>query len=71
MTEHPRSEQSESPQAGGQTSEKNRELRRAELDARVRGDLWSAVWEASQVMTYDEIREHVEGTIQEIVSDEP
>lgn len=72
MSEHASSEQrSVSPQAGGQTSEKNRELRRAELDARVRGDLWSAVWEASQVMTYDEIREHVEGTIQEIVSDEP
>lgn len=30
-----------------------------------------ATWEASQVMTYDEIRQLVDSTIMEIVSDEP
>lgn len=56
---------------GPAPSDEERAARRAKLDTRVRADLWSAVWEASQVMSYDEIRQHVEGTIAEIVSDEP
>lgn len=46
-------------------------LRRERLASKKRADLWSAVWEASQFLTYDEIRDVVEGTINEIVSDEP
>lgn len=34
-----------------------------------RAALWSAVWEASQVLSYDEIRECVDGTLREIEAD--
>lgn len=57
--------------AGPAPSEEERAARRAVLDRRVRLGLWKAVWEASQVMSYDEIRETVEATIAEIVADEP
>jgi hypothetical protein len=56
---------------GPSPSPEERAVARARLDTRVRADLWSAVWEASQVMAYDEIRQLVESTIAEIVSDEP
>ena len=57
--------------AGPELSHEERVEHYAKLGNRVRLDLWKAVWEASQVMGYDEIREHVEGTITQIVSDEP
>lgn len=44
---------------------------REQVRADKRHGLWSAVWEASQVMSYDEIREHVEGSLREVQSDEP
>lgn len=43
---------------------------REEAVRKVKAALWSAVWEASQFLSYDEIRGVVEGTINEIVSDE-
>lgn len=61
----------DSVSAGPKMDAQERERRRRELASRVRSDLWKAVWEASQVMSYDEIREHVEGTLSEIASDEP
>lgn len=45
--------------------------RLAENINKVRADLWSAVWEASQFLSYDQIREVVEGTINEIEVDRP
>jgi hypothetical protein len=56
---------------GPSPSPEERAAARERLDTRVRADLWSAVWEASQVLTYDEIRHLVEGTIREIQADEP
>lgn len=47
------------------------DAQREKLESRVRLDLWNAVWEASQVMSYGEIRRHVEATIGEIRSNEP
>ena len=58
-------------QQGPQESDEVRADRVAKLNDRVRLDLWKATWEASQVMSYDEIREHVEAIIREIESDEP
>lgn len=57
--------------SGPVPSPEERAARRERLDTRIRADLHKAVWEASQVMSYDEIRRNVEGTIAEIVSDEP
>lgn len=56
---------------GSSLPPEDRAAARERLNTRVRKDLWSAVWEASQVMNYDEIRQLVEGTIREIRSDEP
>jgi len=39
------------------------------LIGRKKAGLWSAVWEASQLLSFDEIREHVEATLREIESD--
>lgn len=47
------------------------EQRRIDLRARVELDLWKAVWEASQVMSTEQIQDHVLGTLREIESDEP
>lgn len=58
-------------QSSPPVSPAEREARKNRLSTRVRADLWKAVWEASQVMSYDEIREHVEGTLREIESDAP
>jgi hypothetical protein len=55
---------------GPAPSDEERVARRAKLDTRVRADLWSAVWEASQTMSYDEIRQLVERVIGEIQADE-
>lgn len=58
-------------QDGPQRSEASRHARREKLDQRVRADLWKAVWEATQTMTYQEIREHVDAVLVEIQADEP
>ena len=58
-------------QQGPAMTQAERSERRAQLDRRVRADLWSAVWEATQVMSYDEIRELVERTLAEVHSDTP
>lgn len=44
---------------------------REDIERSKRAGLRSAVWEASQVLSYDEIRECVEGTLREIESDTP
>lgn len=44
---------------------------KATAKTRALAALWQATWEASQFLTYDEVREFVNGTIAEIESDEP
>jgi hypothetical protein len=44
---------------------------RNDIGRRVRSDLWKAAWEASQVMSFDDIRDHVDSVIHEIEVDEP
>lgn len=42
-----------------------------EARAKALADLRQATWEASQLVSYDEIRDYVEGVIAEIARDEP
>lgn len=47
------------------------EVDRGAAKRRAQAQLWSGVWEVSQFLSYDEIREFVEGTIHEIEIDAP
>jgi hypothetical protein len=43
-----------------------------QLKSKAKAQLWTATWEATNAgLTYDEIRETVDGTIGEIESDRP